>query len=421
MSEHISIANSVTDVYRFAWLITPGEQPVPNVRIAVLNGTIAEIGDVPPDERSLIQPLALLPRFVNAHTHLEFSKLDEPIAPANPFPDWIRSVIRYRMAHPESGFVSSAIQTGVVECRRESVALAGEITTSNEGRQAIEAATADGHLTAAVSFRELIGFRQDAIDAQLAIAEASVAISAKATTNRVCSGLSPHAPYSVHPELFESVVDLAIKHEIPVAMHLAETLDEVELLSDRTGRFFEFLTSMNLWADDTLGRMTSVLPYLQKLAQAKKSLAVHCNYLSDAEIAFAAKHPNVAVVYCPRTHAYFGHSPHPWRKLMNAGATVVLGTDSKASNPDLSIWKELQFICRQPSVPPIWELLPLITTTAANALGFPADTCRIQTGLPLAGTTIACKCDSFSQLNATLLSPLAEISSVPSHGLRPCS
>ena len=90
MSEHISIANSVTDVYRFAWLITPGEQPVPNVRIAVLNGTIAEIGDVPPDERSLIQPLALLPRFVNAHTHLEFSKLDEPIAPANPFPDWIR-------------------------------------------------------------------------------------------------------------------------------------------------------------------------------------------------------------------------------------------------------------------------------------------------------------------------------------------
>jgi len=393
---------------QYAWLVNPNEQPRQNVRISVVEGIVADIADVPADERPLIRPIAILPRFVNAHTHLEFSQLSEPVTPAVPFPDWIRSVIRYRISRPEAGFVADSVRAGVLECRSGSTALVGEITTSNAGRETLQQLVANSQMSA-ISFRELIGFRKESIADQLVIATQSVSASGAEMFPNVVPGLSPHAPYSVHPELFEAIVDCAKRHDVPVAMHLGETLDEIELLSHRSGRFVDFLSSMNLGEPASLGNMNSLLPYLQKLAQNRISLAVHCNYPTDAEIRFLGEHQNVAVVYCPRTHAYFGHSQHPWRKMIDAGATVILGTDSKASNPDLSIWKELQLAGSQSNVPPIWELLPLITTAAATALGQSQTPYKISVGLPYAATTVTCACDSLSILNATLLSDSASI------------
>ena len=49
----------------------------------------------------------------------------------------------------------------------------------------------------------------------------------------------------------------------------------------------------------------------------------------------------MAVVHCPRTHAYFGHRPYPLAKMLAAGVNVALGTDSCASNPDLSLLGEM--------------------------------------------------------------------------------
>jgi cytosine/adenosine deaminase-related metal-dependent hydrolase len=97
-------------------------------------------------------------------------------------------------------------------------------------------------------------------------------------------------------------------------------------------------------------------------------LAVHGNYFTDEEIAFLSRHQNITTVYCPRTHHFFGHTPHPFRKLLNAGCRVILGTDSRASNPDLSIWRELQHVARlAPELSPE-QLLAMMTTHAAEAM-----------------------------------------------------
>ena len=201
MTEPTVNNQSASFVSRYAWLLNADEPPRQNVRVTVENGIVAEISDVPADERNQIQPLALLPRFVNAHTHLEFSQLREEITPANPFPDWIRSVIRYRLNHPEHGFVSKAVQRGASECVDAAIALVGEITTSDEGRDALIAATSTSDLTA-VSFRELIGFRSESVASQLTAAEQCLNVPESVHNKRVALGLSPHAPYSVHPELF---------------------------------------------------------------------------------------------------------------------------------------------------------------------------------------------------------------------------
>jgi cytosine/adenosine deaminase-related metal-dependent hydrolase len=108
-------------------------------------------------------------------------------------------------------------------------------------------------------------------------------------------------------------------------------------------------------------------------------------------------------VYCPRTHAYFGHTPHPWQQLQAAGAVVLLGTDSRASNPDLSVWKELQFVASQKNAVPVWELLPMITTSAAAALGFNREDFTVKVGNRFRSVSVPCECDSESSLNSALI------------------
>ena len=378
---------------RCGWLLNPNEAPRQNVRITVRDEVVVEIADLPADERSEVRPIAVLPPFVNAHTHLEFSSLLNPVLPASPFPDWIRSVIRYRIDNPTPEFTQNSVGRGLQETVLAGVSLVGEITTSDDGKASLES-----QQMAAVSFREFIGFRSETIGLQLDVA----ANLAQTPSEVVTLGLSPHAPYSVHPDLFEGLIDIAIDRELPVAMHLAETRDEIELLQNRKGRFVKFLQNMNLWEDETLGAIRSVMPYLRALARCKHALAVHCNYLLPEEIQFLADNPNIAVIYCPRTHHWFGHSPHPYLKLVQAGGTVILGTDSRASNPDLSIWRELQYVANLPKSPPLWDLLHMITTSAATALGRQDANHRIMEGSRFNAVTVDCASTSTSTLNGAL-------------------
>jgi hypothetical protein len=76
----------------------------------------------------------------------------------------------------------------------------------------------------------------------------------------------------------------------------------------------------------------------------------------------------MTLVYCPRTHAAFGHTEHPWQRLVELGGQVAIGTDSRASNPDLSLFAELQFLAaRYPQVSHL-QLLKLGSTAGRQAL-----------------------------------------------------
>jgi aminodeoxyfutalosine deaminase len=398
----MTVQNSDNTVLHCAWLINPGQPPRQNVRVTVCKGIVTEIIDCPTDERAQIRPIALLPRFVNAHTHLEFSDIASPLPPPEPFTDWIRSVIRYRIGNAaDPDFSANAVRAGGSESATCGVQIVGEITTSSAGTSGLRHFTAQTDGTA-ISFRELIGFTADRVDEQVQLAQQHIAELTDRQPPGVVPGLSPHAPYSVHPHIVDAVVELAINSGVPVAMHLAETREEIELLNSRTGPFVDFLKSMNLWDASVLASVAGPMDYLRRLAQVPHALAVHCNYLSPNEIRYLGEHPNVAVVYCPRTHAYCCHSQHPWQQLRSAGATVILGTDSRASNPDLSIWKELQHIARQHNAPPVWELLSMITTDAARALGQDPSQFVITVNQPLRSVRLECNCDSEPSLNDAL-------------------
>jgi cytosine/adenosine deaminase-related metal-dependent hydrolase len=226
-----------------------------------------------------------------------------------------------------------------------------------------------------VLFLEVLGLAFERVDEQLRRAREYLS-----RETRAVRGLSPHAPYSVHPQLFRGLVDLAAARRAPLAIHLAESREELQLLADGTGDFVPFLETLGVWRPDAIPRGSRPLDYLRELARVDSALVVHGNYLDQDDIEFLAAHPNVSVVYCPRTHAYFRHAVHPWQTLLARGVNVTLGTDSRASNPDLSVWNELLFLRRLvPEFDPA-GLLKLATWNAALALGLGPETGTLDAG-----------------------------------------
>ena len=337
-------------------------EPIDGGVVTCLDGRIVSIGRAVYVPVRDLGDVTILPGWVNAHTHLEFSDLERPLPySGTSFAQWIREVIAWRRGRQVDP--RQSVERGLHESTQHGVAAVGEITTgttwSAELRPSIDATV----------FHETICLAPARFAESLAAVDEFLDQRAAGATWR--AGLSPHAPYTVHPRLLVELVARAKARELPVAMHLAESREELQLLRDGTGPLLELLQAAGIvWPKDDLGDFQRPRDYLQALSDAPRSLVIHGNYLSDDEIEFVAqRRDRMSVIYCPRTHAYFGHEPHPLDKLLQAGALVAIGTDGRGSNPDLSVWSELQCVAsKYPSLSP-QKVLKLGTINGAKALG----------------------------------------------------
>ena len=255
--------------------------------------------------------VALMPGLVNAHVHLEFSDLGGPLGqPGIGLVDWIKLVMQYRREHTPQ----RAVERGLQESRQHGVTSLGEIAQPDWPADQVDAAGLD-----VTVFQELIAPTTTRMAPVLDAAHRHVAAGKAAAGWR--PGLSPHAPYSVHPDLLRRAVSLAAAEGVPLAFHLAESPEELQWLHSGAGPFREFLSSMSL---PTIHNSATPLDFLRVLADAPRALVIHGNYLDDQEIGFlAAAADRMSVVYCPRTHAWFGHQPYPLGKMLAAGVQVL--------------------------------------------------------------------------------------------------
>lgn len=303
--------------------------------------------------------VAILPGFVNAHTHLDLSGLRNRCPPSLDFTDWLRAVIRHRRSLSHEQIILD-IREGLTESQRFGTTLLGDIAG-----QGLSWPLLSQSLIRAVVFYELLGLTQERAAQSLSSARDWLAAHPATTTCR--PGLSPHAPYSVRMNLFAQAARLAQLHKLPLCVHLAETRAELELLHHHQGPFVDFLKELGVW--DSTGLADSTKSVMQ-VCWARPRLMIHANYLHPS-----ARIPrNTTIVYCPRTHAAFGHPPHPFRELLARGIRVALGTDSLASNPDLNVLAEARFLQQRYPDFPGNQLLRLATLSGAEALGWQDET-----------------------------------------------
>ncbi len=369
------------------WVLPADQLPIERGVVSIRAGHIVSVG--PPVHLGAVHDLGdvvLLPGLINAHTHLEFSLIGKPLGrPGMALPDWIRLVLGERKGARREP--SQAIRAGLEESLRLGVTTVGEIATVSAGSYG----QGDDGLPSLTLFDEVIGFSEARVDSVLAAATGRLTACLERPSVRCSPGLSPHAPYTVHPRLLDGLIELANTHQLPVAMHLAESLEEIRLLIHGDGAFRELLDERSMWDATAIRTGTCVLDYLVQLARAPRCLVVHGNYLNKREVDYLARHHDrMTVVYCPRTHAYFGHGVYPLAAMLDAGVRVALGTDSRASSPDLSLLAELREVARSHSGIPPAQIVRLGTLAGAWALGLREFTGSITPGKWANLTAIPC-------------------------------
>lgn len=348
----------------------------------------------------------ILPRFVNAHTHLEFSSLQKPIPCKQPFADWIGEVVKWRRERQQElgadwmNACREAYLAGISECSSSGVGLAIDMATppwQPEWLGASQDATSVGcHVWPTL---ELLGPTRPQAESAKEWAESR----SKQSSMPTHWGWSPHAPYTTPLSLIQWSVGQSRIHNGLVSMHLAESLDEQEWVQTRSGPLQKVLDRFSQGGD--LGdRPIPWIEYLQVLSSAKRCLIAHGNLLGSEEISFLAAHrDSMSVVYCPRTHAAFDWPSHPWQAMRRAGISVFLGTDSRASNPNLNILEEAAFLWhRTPGMRPE-TALEMISIEPASFLDASALAGSLFEGSLAPIMSVHCRATSVAQIAETLL------------------
>ncbi len=313
----------------------------------------------------------LLPGLVNAHTHLELSFLAGKIPPPAHFTDWVLALMAaYPHAAGARKIIAAAAHTGAHQSMKSGVTTVGDISRY----AAISRAALRRGPLRVVSFGEItaLGRSRRRLAGRLRRAAAATLQS-----DWVTIGLSPHAPYSVEGPALKKIVEVAERRRLPLAMHLAELSEERAFLASLGGPLgcrWEFMRKMNL-LDERIplfaGGPLAWAGHYGLLNASVPLLLAHVNYVDQADLELLAR-SRATVALCPRTRHYFGHesrAPHRWRDMLARGINVCLATDSLASNPDLCVLREAQFVRQREPDADVQELFAMLTTRPARALG----------------------------------------------------
>jgi cytosine/adenosine deaminase-related metal-dependent hydrolase len=308
------------EIYSADWVVPVEDDPIEDGAVAVENGRIAAIGSrADLGEGTRFDEAVIIPGFVNAHAHLEYavySGFGDGLA----FGQWINLHIeRKRRIEPDDYF--SIARLGAAEC------LASGITTVMDASfgGATAEACADLGLRAIVCL-ELFGADVERVQA---VEERRRELEREFAPD-VALGLSPHAPYSVSPEVYRAVYAL----DTPVTTHVAESDDELDYLREGTGPIASI--------SEIQPPGTTPVRHLAAEGLLRPGLvAAHCVKVDDDEIELLAAH-SVSVAHCPRSNALLGCGIAPLRELLDAGLAVGLGTDSPASTPSFDLFEEMR-------------------------------------------------------------------------------
>ncbi len=366
--------------YRARWLIGADGRVIDNGAVVSADGRIARIGPwskvrphvAPSDAVEAFANAALLPGFVNGHTHLSLSDMAGAFRPTANFTAWIGKLAVRRLTRTKTR-IRRAVARGAADSLAAGTVAGADVTPEPQ----FDAALGAGALRWRV-FGELLRFG----DAGLKnLDETIAALDALHEKTGAAVGLSPHAPYTVGLEVFLRARREADARSWPVSTHLHETQDEIAFTERGEGSLHEWLSRLKFLPPDLKPAGLRPIPLLAEAGFfSGPVLVAHGNYLTDTEIGILAESGS-SVAYCPRSHAFFKHENHPWRRLLAAGVNVCLGTDSLASCPSFSILDEARFVAAsEPDAEPR-ALLAMATRRGARALGIENITGDLREGL----------------------------------------
>jgi len=354
-------------VIRARWLIPARAPAIEDGAAVCADGRIVRVGPWskikphvgPGDSVEAFSDGAILPGFVNAHTHLSLSDLAGKFAPTSDFAGWIARLVAKRLVRTKSA-IRRSVRKGIAEGLAAGTVAGADVTP--DAAWSGEFSEPAGRWTV---FGELVRFGPAGLKRLRHTVKTLEGIGAAGL--RV--GLAPHAPYSTGLDVYREARREADRRGWPLSTHLHETPDEIAFTESGSGSLYDLIARYGLLPRGWRPAGVRPIPMLAEAGFFSGAvLAAHANYLTDEEIRILARSGS-SVAWCPRSHAFFKHADHPWRRLLAAGVNVCLGTDSLASSPSLSVLDEMRFLFGRHPDADARTLLRMGTLDGARALG----------------------------------------------------
>lgn len=353
------------------WVITgtPGEPPLRYASVVLDDearvlavGPTAALRARFPQASFRDEPAVLLPGLVNAHVHLELSKLRGETRSGGGFGPWVTSMMERRDAlAPEQD--AEAIDAGISELLRAGTVAIGEVSNTLASVELLGSAPLLGRV-----FHEVFGMSREVATHSLALARERRQ-SFRDWPQNLSYALAPHTVYSLHPDVLRELTDDAQRDGVRTSLHLSEHAAERAFLRDGSGPFADFLARRNVPTSDFAAPGLSPVDYARKLGVlGPEVIAIHLCATTRDELVRVREAGSPAVL-CPRSNLFIELKLPPLFDILDAGLTPGLGTDSLASNTTLDVLAEATALRdRFPQVDP-GLLVSMATWYGAVALG----------------------------------------------------
>ena len=292
--------------------------------ILIEGNIIKKIGEVKKEELEDVEIIdgknkIAIPGLINTNTHIPMT-LFRGVADDLPLMEWLNNYIWPMEAKLNEEIVYWGTLLGCIEMIRSGTTTFNDMYFFLEG---IAKAVDESGMRAVLAYGMIDLFDEERREREIKNAEKYINYINSLNNSRIMPALGPHAPYTCSKELLMEVNNLAKKYDVPIHIHLNETLDEIKMVKEKTGMEpFVYLNSFGFFDD-------------------VRVIAAHCVHLTDEEIKII-KDKNINISHNPISNLKLASGIAPIPKLLATGINITLGTDGCGSNNNLNLFEEIK-------------------------------------------------------------------------------
>jgi aminodeoxyfutalosine deaminase len=311
----------------------------------------------------------IVPGFVNCHCHLELSHMKGVIPEGTGLSDFIMQIRNSRETDPGNDLMLAQVSDKLMS--DEGIVLCADICNTSLTFEIKKSSRIKYY-----NLLEVFGIDPDKAARRM---DDIAAVEKVAAESGLPFSIVPHSVYSVSLPLLRLIKDKS-KESIVTSIHFMETRAEAIFLSDHSGPLKKSYENSGLLPHNIQTPADHITAVLDEITSSGSLIFVHNTFTKPQIVREIRKRGNTFWCLCPGSNMYIENKMPPVEMLMSEECEIVVGTDSLASNKNLSILSELKLISHHlPSVK-LEEMIRWATINGARALGEDENFGRIEPG-----------------------------------------
>jgi cytosine/adenosine deaminase-related metal-dependent hydrolase len=343
-----------------------GKEFLANDTVLVLNDNslITDITICEKVETSNIEQFngIICPGFINTHCHLELSHLKGAIKQHTGIVDFGLNVIKHRN-DTALELQLEAMLIADKEMQENGIVAIGDISNTNLSIAAKKQSPLYYH-----TFVELIALNPSRANV---VFNHGVKLASEFESNHLSNSLAPHASHTASLELIAEITNYCKTQQKPTSIHNQESEAENDFFKYKSGNYLKLYEALNISIDYFNATSKSSLQSISPgLNTDVNTLLVHNTFTAKKDIEIVQEnHSNLYWCLCPNANLYIENTLPNISLLEANNCILTIGTDSLASNAQLSIIEEINCILNHQRNISLQTLLKAATYNGAQFLG----------------------------------------------------